>query len=70
MICWGLLIFMVCEPPKQSAVDSFCTTYQKQIKAKGDGAISAPLAVRQRIAANETTYRCLCENWQNPACKQ
>lgn len=51
-----------------SQVDSFCTTYQKVIRAKGEGAINAALPVKQRIAANEVTYTCLCVNAQAAVC--
>lgn len=41
-------------------VDSFCEVYNKVVVAKGDGAITAPLAVKKRILANELTYRDQC----------
>lgn len=50
------------------AVDSFCTTYQQLVQAKGDGAITAVRSVKNRIAANEKTYLCLCENPQHKIC--
>lgn len=69
MLCFGLLI-MFCEPPKQAAIDSFCQSYQRVIRAPADSAIGAPLPVKQRIAANDVTYRCLCEKWESPLCRQ
>jgi len=53
--------------PKWEA-DSYCQTYQKIILAHGDGAIQATTSVKQRILANETTYRCLCEKEVGPQC--
>lgn len=53
-----------------SQVDSYCAVYQKIIRAKGEGAIQAPLPVKQRIAANEVTFRCLCETPDAPICKK
>jgi len=67
MVCFGLLI-MFCEPPKQQAIDSFCQSYQRIIRQPSESAIQAPLAVRQRIAANEIIYRCSCEGWKSPLC--
>ena len=68
MLCFGLLI-MFCEPPKQQVVDSFCQSYQRVIRTPAEGAIGAALPVKQRIAANDVTYRCLCEKWENPLCR-
>jgi hypothetical protein len=51
-----------------SQVDSFCAVYQKVIRAKGEGTINASLRVKQRIAANEVTYTCLCVNPQAAVC--
>lgn len=40
--------------------DSFCQTYQPIVRQKGDGAITATRGVKERILANEKTYRGLC----------
>jgi hypothetical protein len=41
-------------------VDSFCSLYSQVVVAKGDGVISAPLAVKKRILTNEQLYREQC----------
>lgn len=51
------------------ASDSFCQTYQQLIQAKGEGTISALRSVKNRIAANEKTYVCLCVNPQHKVCE-
>ena len=43
------------------AADSYCSTYMKVIRAKGEGAITAKSEVKKRILANEITFRQLCE---------
>jgi hypothetical protein len=68
--CVGFLFFYQCEVPKPEPIDSYCASYQRVIQQKGEGAIAASLAVKQRLAANEITYRCLCEKWQSPLCKK
>lgn len=68
MLCFGLLV-MFCEPPKQPAVDSFCQSYQRVIRQPAESAIQAPVSVKQRLAANEITYRCQCEKWVSPLCR-
>ena len=67
MLCFGLLL-MYCEQPKQPVIDSFCQSYQRVIRQASESAIKAPLAVKQRIAANEIVYRCSCEGWKSPLC--
>jgi len=44
------------------AADSYCSTYMKVIRAKGEGSIVATSEVKKRILANETTFRELCES--------
>lgn len=44
----------------QVPIDSFCSVYNPIITAKGEGSITATLAVKKRIAANELTYREQC----------
>jgi hypothetical protein len=41
-------------------VDSFCSLYSPVVVSKGDGAITAPLAVKKRILTNEQLYRQQC----------
>lgn len=67
--CVGLLFVYQCEVPKPVPVDSYCTSYQRVFRQKGDATISAPLAVKQRIAANDVIYRCTCEHWDSPLCQ-
>jgi len=61
-------------PPLQVKIadpadDSFCQVYQRVIQAQGEGKITAADPVKRRIAANEVTYKCQCENWPDPICK-
>lgn len=56
-------------PESPTASDSFCSTYQRLIQAKGEGSITAARPVKNRIAANEKTYICLCSNPQNKICR-
>lgn len=51
-----------------TTVDSYCQAYQRIITAKGDGAITATRSVKNRIAANEKTYVCLCADPGNKVC--
>ena len=51
------------------ASDSYCQSYQKIIREKGDGKMVASPGVKRRVAANEITYRCLCEGLVDPLCK-
>ena len=51
------------------ASDSYCQSYQKIIREKGDGKMTASPGVKRRVAANEITYRCLCEGLVDPLCK-
>lgn len=68
MLCFGLLV-MFCEPPKQVAIDSYCQSYQRIIRSPDDAKITAPLSVKQRIAADDIIYRCTCEKWDSPLCR-
>ena len=45
---------------KPMPVDSYCQVYNPVVVQKGDGAITAPSAVKKRILANELTYRDQC----------
>lgn len=58
-----LLSMTSCAPwnrESPTASDSFCTTYQRLVQAKGEGVITALRPVKDRIAANEKTYVCNC----------
>lgn len=68
--CLGFLFFYQCSAPKPVVIDSFCSSYQRVIRNASDSAISGPLAAKQRLAANEITYRCTCEGWKSPLCKR
>ena len=54
-----------------TTVDSYCQAYHRIITAKGDGAslVKASRSVKNRIAANEKTYICLCSDPGNKICK-
>jgi hypothetical protein len=67
--CLGFLVYFQCSTPKPVVIDSFCSSYQRVIRSPADAAISGPLAPKQRMAANEITYRCTCEGWKSPLCK-
>lgn len=41
-------------------IDSFCRLYTQVVVNKGDGSISAPLAVKKRLLVNEKLYREAC----------
>jgi hypothetical protein len=43
------------------AIDSYCQVYNPVVVSRGDGQITAPLAVKRRILANELTYRQECK---------
>lgn len=53
-----------------SPVNSFCQNYDRVLRAQGESTKGIPLALRKRIAANETKYRCQCQGWSNPICAQ
>ena len=63
---------LLCSNPTVGASDSFCSTYQRVIVAPGEAAEVARASggVKRRIGANDVTYRCLCEKWDNPICKR
>lgn len=67
--CFGFLVFFQCEAPKPVVVDSYCASYQRVIRQPAEAAITAPLSVKQRIAANDVVYRCTCEHWDSPLCQ-
>lgn len=54
--CFFVIVGIICPDPKPIPVDGFCSEYQKVIVNKGDADIRAPLAVKQRILANELHY--------------
>jgi len=41
--------------------DSYCSAYIPIIQQKGDGTIVATRGVKERILANEKTYRAVCK---------
>lgn len=57
-----------CVASNRLASDSFCSTYQRVIRAKGEGTIQALRSVKVRIAANEKTYLCNCVNPKPKLC--
>jgi hypothetical protein len=56
------------QPP--AAINSFCRAYQRVIRSPEEGAslAGAHRLVKERVAANDTLYRCECEHWDNPVC--
>lgn len=72
-ICVGLFV-MFCNPTGEqqaTVVNSFCHVYHRVIRSTEEGAAlgAAPREVRERIAVNDTLYRCECEHWDNPVCQ-
>lgn len=60
--CVGLSLLLTnCGGHLPLAIDSYCQIYNPVVVARGDGQISAPLAVKKRILANELTYRQECK---------
>lgn len=65
MMCTGIVLgiaLLWCPAP--APTDSFCLTYNQIIQKKGDSSIKAPLAVKQRILANELFYKKHCSRSQ------
>lgn len=60
MGCAGLSLLLGACAHLEVAGDSYCQVYNQVVVGKGDGQISAPLAVKKRILANELTYRQEC----------
>lgn len=53
------------------AVNSYCAVYQRVIRSEEEGASlhHTHRTVKERIAANDTLFRCECEGWDNPVCR-
>lgn len=52
-------------------VNSFCLSYERVIHNEADAnalTLVNLTHIKQRIATNETRYRCECEHWDNPIC--
>lgn len=64
------ICIFVCIDDDAPIVDSFCQNYDRVLRAQGESTKGLPLALRKRIAANETKYRCQCQGWSNPICAQ
>ena len=60
IICVGILV-TYCFVEKPIPTDSFCLLYDKVIVEQGDSKISAPLAVKKRLLANELKFKRLCK---------
>lgn len=56
-----LLLLPGCATKLAVPIDSYCQVYNPVVVSRGDGQISAPLAVKKRILANELTYRQECK---------
>lgn len=63
--------FLFCTVETEAPADSFCAAYERVIRSELDGAEIGTVsrAVRQRIARNDALYRCVCQNWQHPVCR-
>lgn len=67
--CIGFLFFYQCQPASlPPMVDNFCQAYRRVIVGKGDGAISANIDVKRRLAGNELLYRCKCQGLKSSLC--
>lgn len=55
------LLLASCGTTRQIAGDSYCQVYEPIIQKKGEGQITAALAVKQRILYNEQMYRTECK---------
>lgn len=58
--CVGLSLLLTNCGHAPLAIDSYCQVYNPVVVSRGDGQITAPLAVKKRILANELTYRQEC----------
>lgn len=74
-VCVGFIFVMFCNPNIErppGAVNSFCAAYQRIIRQEHEGEQLGRIesrVVRERIAANETLYRCECEGWNHEICR-
>lgn len=52
-------------------VNSYCAVYQRIIRSEAEGASlhAAHRSVKERVAANDTLFRCECEGWTNHVCR-
>jgi len=52
-------------------VDSYCQVYGRVILNPADARIvkAVPDPVRKRIEFNDALFRCTCQGWQHPICK-
>lgn len=63
--------FLFCGIERATVADSFCQAYERVIRAPADAAEIGKVArtVAKRVARNDALYRCACQNWDNPICK-
>ena len=68
---------LMCSQPSVSAVDSFCSSYQRVIvnPAAADEVLKLGGETKRRVDANDILYRCACpdtsgKTWDNPVCKK
>jgi len=61
---------LLCEIEAAPAIDTLCTMQERVVRSPVDSAAikMLPEALRRRIVANETRWRCRCEKWHHPVC--
>lgn len=64
--------FIICTVATEAPADSFCQMYQSVIQNQSEAKEVGKLSSRPRRAVNknEVAYRCLCQKWDDPICKQ
>ncbi|MDQ2080240.1 hypothetical protein RA307_08610 [Xanthobacteraceae bacterium Astr-EGSB] len=61
---------LLCEIEAAPAIDTLCSMQERVVLSPADSAAikMLPEALRRRIVANETRWRCRCEKWHHPVC--
>jgi hypothetical protein len=61
---------LLCEIEAEPATDTLCTMQERIVLSPADSAAikTLPEALRRRIVANETRWRCRCDKWHHPVC--
>lgn len=63
--------FLFCEVEVSPGSDSFCQSYQPVVRTPADSATvkGARGPVQSRVVKNDVLYKCTCQGWKNPVCK-
>ncbi len=72
IILLSAAVLAACDPLlKTQVVSGYCEQYRRSITTKAEALTLqvVPRSLKERIIANETTYRCLCTDWKNPVCQ-